>query len=121
LFIPENSSRLAGKYFWAYSVSMSMDKEEKRENSCQLTTRHWEIRAQNAPPEFVDGPGVVGHYPEMYPGAFFRYESCCPLDTPTGRMGGTFQMKKKIDQTVFDAVVPTWDFVIPPVIGSETK
>lgn len=43
--------------------------------------------------EEVRGPGVIGKYPEMYPGAFFQYASCCPIPTRTGSMRGTFEAR----------------------------
>lgn len=51
----------------------------------------------------------------MYPGAFFVYESCCPLESSTGTMGGHFTMVKKHGEK-FNAVVPTFTFLIPKMI-----
>jgi len=94
---------------------MTMDSKEETGNNCQLRTRHWEIRPENGVPEVVDGPGVIGEYPKMFPGANFQYQSCCPLSTPRGQMGGSFKMFRP-DGNSFDAVVPTWQFAIPDVI-----
>jgi len=93
LFIPERSS--SERFLWAYSIKIEMDKEVPQKISdCQLSRRHWDITSEGHT-ETVDGDGVIGFYPEMYPGANFVYESCCPLDANSGTMGGYFVMKKK--------------------------
>jgi ApaG protein len=51
----------------------------------------------------------------MYPGADFQYESCCPLQSSTGHMEGSFRMKR-LDNSSFDAIVPRFEFVVPTVI-----
>ena len=51
----------------------------------------------------------------MFPGAEFKYESCCPLVTTSGSMKGSFQMKR-IDGTIFDAIVPEFEFALPKII-----
>lgn len=56
----------------------------------------------------------------MTPGAFFFYESCCPLNTISGSMQGTFKMRRK-DGFEFDAQVPKFEFKIPSVIRSKRK
>ena len=56
----------------------------------------------------------------MTPGAFFFYESCCPLSTVSGSMEGTFTMRRK-DGFEFDAKVPKFEFKIPSVIRSKRK
>lgn len=107
LFVPEQSN--LNKYFFAYRIRMSMAKDAPPEHSCILTTRHWIIHDQNGNQEEVKGPGVIGEYPEMYPGAFFEYASCCPLSTPTGSMRGTFQMKYQSGE-IKDIIVPEYQF-----------
>ncbi len=38
------------------------------------------------------GPGVIGKTPLLRPGEMFEYTSGTPLSTPSGFMGGTYQM-----------------------------
>jgi len=113
LFVPERSSVNPPNYFFAYKIIMKMDKSYPKEATCKLTTRHWVIRDANNRNDEVQGPGVIGMYPEMYPGAYFEYESCCPLATPSGRMGGSFQMRVRATGTEFDAVVADYHFNSP--------
>lgn len=55
----------------------------------------------------------------MFPGAQFRYESCCPLPTMYGTMKGSFRMKR-LDGSEFDAVVPEFEFVLPEVYSNQS-
>jgi len=87
---------------------------------CQLVSRHWDITS-NGRTDVVDGPGVIGFYPKMTPGAEFVYESCCPLDSSNGKMGGSFQMKRSYDKQMFDAVVPTFNFEVPEIIREKKE
>lgn len=114
LFVPEQSRE--GRYFFAYRITLSMKEDSPPEWECKLTTRHWIIEDQTGKKEEVRGPGVVGEYPRMYPGAVFSYASCCPLKTPTGSMKGTFQMAYIVDQQIRDLVVPQFFFKAYPSV-----
>uniref|UniRef100_A0A6B2L509 ApaG domain-containing protein n=1 Tax=Arcella intermedia TaxID=1963864 RepID=A0A6B2L509_9EUKA len=117
LYIPEKSTNI--KHLYTYSISMEMDSEvEADKYDCQLETRHWDITS-NGRTETVDGPGVIGEYPEVFPGSFFSYESCCPLLVPTGTMGGSFCMRRARDNGRFNAIVPTFTFSPPPLITEQ--
>jgi uncharacterized protein affecting Mg2+/Co2+ transport len=116
LFIPERSSVVPeSSYFFAYRIKISMDVTQKSSDSCTLSSRHWIITDGNGKIETVQGSGVIGMFPEMYPGAKFEYASCCPMTTPTGNMGGSFQFVKKTGEEV-EVVVPQFKFVAPSAI-----
>ena len=70
---------------------------------CQLLSRHWFIapggpREPDFEPEEVQGPGVIGLYPQLSvddkPGEWFCYQSCSggTQQEPAGTMWGTFTM-----------------------------
>jgi ApaG protein len=116
LFIYEES--LPGAtYSWAYRIFMSMDESCQPADAyaCQLTTRAWNIVDATGHVEQVRGPGVIGLYPKMFPGAEFSYESRCPLRVPSGTMEGWFEMRLK-DGSVFNAIVPKFQFEVPKFI-----
>jgi len=118
IFIPERSSP-DREYLWAYSINMSMDQlVPKNFYDSQLVSRHWDITS-NGRTEVVNGPGVIGEHPKMFPGANFTYESCCPLKVPSGTMGGSFQMRSLSDKGMYDAVVPTFTFSVPEMIEED--
>jgi len=91
---------------------MSMDPSRTNSEKCKLTNRHWIITDGNGKMEHVQGPGVIGKYPDMYPGAHFEYASCCPMTTPNGNMKGSFEMVTP-DGEKFEAEVAQYDFIAP--------
>lgn len=93
-FMPDLSTINPPHYFYVYRITMSMDEDADKQMSCQLETRHWVITEEDGREEHVDGPGVVGEYPVMSPGATFSWTSCTTFSTTYGNMRGHFTMKK---------------------------
>jgi ApaG protein len=60
----------------------------------------------------VKGPGVVGKQPVLKPGESFEYTSGAPLDTPSGMMGGAYQMESESGE-LFDIEIPTFSLDRP--------
>jgi len=119
LYIPEGSRiiqfpQVLVENLWSYSITITMDSSEPSSSKCKLVSRYWEITS-NGHTHVTEGPGVIGLYPDVYPGSFFRYESCCALKASTGTMGGYFVMRKENGET-FQAVVPTNIFKVPTVL-----
>jgi ApaG protein len=87
-YSPENSRPMQGNWVFEYTIRITNCSEQ----SVQLLSRHWTIiDAANGMKE-VKGPGVVGKQPALEPGSSFQYSSWCKLETPTGRMHGTYRM-----------------------------
>lgn len=55
----------------------------------------------------VKGPGVVGEQPVLKPGESHEYTSGAPLNTPSGMMGGSYQMESETGER-FDIEIPTF-------------
>ncbi|KAL4232987.1 hypothetical protein ACF0H5_007674 [Mactra antiquata] len=89
-FIPELSISFPSTYFFAYRIILEMDHNSPLELSCRLKSRYWHITDGDGNVEEVRGPGVVGEYPVMKPGAKFDWISCVTFDTPVGEMKGSF-------------------------------
>ena len=54
-------------------------------------SRKWVTENELGQEEVIEGPGVIGQYPEMYWGCQpFVYQSCCPITTKRGKMRGSF-------------------------------
>ena len=70
----------------------------------KLCSRRWVIKDADGHSEVVEGPGVVGNFPELDPGYSFRYHSFCPLDSEWGSMEGTFTFERA-DGSTFEAEV----------------
>jgi ApaG protein len=107
-YLETRSSPDASQYFWAYRVIL----ENQGRETVQLLSRHWMIT--NARGEFteVKGPGVVGEQPILKPGESFEYTSGAPLDTPSGMMGGAYQMESESGER-FDIEIPTFSLDRP--------
>lgn len=60
----------------------------------------------------VKGPGVVGEQPVLKPGESYTYSSGAPLDTPSGMMGGAYQMESESGER-FDIEIPTFSLDRP--------
>ena len=99
--LPEQSDRDAGKYAFAYTISIS----NSGDVTAQLIGRHWIITDANGHVEEVRGLAVVGHQPLLKPGESFEYTSWTRLATPHGTMHGTFFCMTE-DAQPFDAPIP---------------
>ena len=100
---PDNS-----QYFWAYRVII----ENQGRETVQLLSRHWMITNMRGELTEVKGPGVVGEQPVLKPGESFEYTSGAPLDTPSGMMGGAYQMESESGEH-FDIEIPTFSLDLP--------
>ena len=107
-YLEANSSPDNAHYLWAYRVTI----ENQGLETVQLRSRHWMIT--NARGEFtkVKGPGVVGKQPLLKPGESYSYTSGAPLDTPSGMMGGSYQMESERGER-FDIEIPTFSLDSP--------
>jgi hypothetical protein len=81
----QHRSRLEQSGGFAYRIRLWMRPDAPRLRA-QLRTRRWVICDPGAQPEveIVEGEGVVGEYPTMFPGAFFEYASRTNLQADEG-------------------------------------
>ena len=107
-YLEANSSPGDSQYFWAYRVTI----ENQGRETVQLLNRHWMIT--NARGEFteVKGAGVIGKQPFLKPGESYEYTSGAPLNTPSGMMGGSYQMENDRGER-FDIEIPTFSLDRP--------
>lgn len=116
-FLPEMSSLTSPKFTHAYRVTMSMDKNADGIHACRLVIRHWKIVDSEGHEESVDGPGVIGLYPIMEPGANFSYISCTNFNTKSGRMYGTFECDKlRPPRTRIHLKIPEFNMMALPFV-----
>lgn len=85
---PEHSALVPGEWVFVYTVRITNNGTER----VQLQSRHWIIADALEEIREVKGPGVIGKQPVLAPGESFEYSSYCRLQTPSGRMHGTYQM-----------------------------
>lgn len=111
-YIPEESDPVSHHYFFSYHIQITNEGAE----TVQLISRHWIIMNQRGQVREVKGEGVIGHQPILKPGDSFEYTSYCPLDTPTGSMRGSFEMRGPSGQS-FEAEIPEFDLIQPGSLG----
>jgi len=107
-YVEAQSSPDSSQYFWAYRVII---KNQGRE-TVQLLSRHWMITNARGELTEVKGPGVVGEQPVLKPGESYEYTSGAPLNTPSGMMGGAYQMESEGGER-FDIEIPTFSLDRP--------
>ena len=107
-FLPEQSDPAADRYMFAYRITV----RNTRDMTEQLVSRHWIITDANDRVQEVRGPGVVGEQPILKPGESFEYTSGCPLETPVGRMRGTYQCIAE-DGTAFEVPIAECILAMP--------
>ncbi len=107
-YLPDQSEPTKSQYVWSYKVRI----ENQSDVAVQLRSRHWKITDGLGRLQEVKGPGVVGKTPLLRPGEMFEYTSGTPLSTPSGIMGGTYQM---VDEAgvKFDIEIPTFSLDTP--------
>jgi ApaG protein len=109
-YMPQQSVP-AQRYVYAYTITIA----NKGEHAAQLISRHWRITDANEKLQEVRGMGVVGEQPHLAPGQSYTYTSGVILETETGIMEGTYQMRTD-DGELFDAIIPTFALVPPHAV-----
>ena len=107
-YLEKKSSPDSSQYFWAYRVII----ENQGRETVQLVSRHWIITNSRGELTEVKGAGVVGEQPVLRPGEAFEYTSGAPLNTPSGMMGGAYQMKSESGEE-FNIEIPTFSLDRP--------
>lgn len=110
-YIPAQSRPADRRFVYAYTITIA----NHGELSAQLLSRHWLIRDANEKLQEVQGSGVVGEQPRLAPGTNFTYTSGVVLETETGIMQGSYQMRAE-DGTLFDAPIPPFALVPPHAV-----
>lgn len=104
----EDQTLAQERYVYSYTITIANEGDEP----AQLISRHWLIRDAKDNLQEVQGVGVVGEQPHIVPGESYTYTSGVVLETETGIMEGTYQMRADSGET-FDAQIPTFALVPP--------
>ncbi len=107
-YLPRDSAPDEGRFVWTYTVEI----ENHGAETVQLVSRHWVITDGLNRVEEVRGEGVVGEQPTLGPREAFRYNSGCPLPTPSGTMRGAYQMVTD-EGEAFEAAIPEFSLHLP--------
>lgn len=96
-------------YFFVYEITIT----NKSDYTVKLLKRHWDITDGFGDKREVDGDGVVGETPTVEPGDSFSYNSGCDFSSEIGKMSGYYIMKKLVDQSEFNVLIPEFVMVLP--------
>ena len=107
-YLADQSEPAKSQFVWAYFVRI----ENKGDVAVQLRSRYWKITDALGRMQEVRGAGVVGKTPLLRPGEMFEYNSGTSLTTPSGFMGGTYQMTGEAGES-FDIEIPTFSLDTP--------
>ncbi len=110
-YIADQSKPDHDRFVYSYTITIA----NCGDLAAQLLARRWLIRDANDRLQEVHGPGVVGEQPHLAPGSQFTYTSGVVLETETGIMEGSYQMRAE-DGTVFEAPIPAFALVPPYAI-----
>lgn len=108
IFLDDESDPDAGLYFWAYHVVITNNGND----TVQVISRYWRITNALGALQEVRGDGVVGEQPVLGPGEAFEYTSGTPLSTPSGIMGGSYQVTASGGDD-FEINIPTFSLDSP--------
>lgn len=111
-YVPEQSNPELNRFVFSYRIVITNESERW----AKLLSRHWIIINAEGDREDIEGPGVVGFTPELFPGESFEYASSTPLDTNWGTMEGSFSMSRE-DGEKFDAKVGRFYLVSSEVLA----
>ena len=108
-YLEDQSEPDEQRFVWAYHVRI----ENNGQRTVQLRNRYWRITDSRGRIQEVRGAGVVGEQPVLRPGDSFEYTSGTPLPTPSGIMGGTYQMEASETGERFDVMIPSFSLDSP--------
>ena len=75
--------------------------------------RHWFIIDSNGQKRQIEGKGVIGKQPILYPDDFHQYESACDLNSEIGTMYGYYQMRIIDSNKHFLVDIPLFKMAAP--------
>lgn len=100
-------------YAFGYTITI----ENLGKDPVQLTARHWEIFDSLKEVETIDGEGIIGRKPVIFPGKSHTYSSGCLLASPIGAMRGHYHMVNLSQAGHFEVKIPTFKFSAPFAIN----
>jgi ApaG protein len=107
-YLEADSSPSNSQYLWAYRVII----ENQGRETVQLLSRHWMITNARGELTEIKGAGVIGEQPVLKPGESHAYTSGTPLNTPSGMMGGSYEMESDSGER-FNVEIPTFSLDSP--------
>lgn len=109
----EHSNPAENSFVHAYRITII----NHNSFTVQLLRRKWLITDSHYGISIVEGEGVVGRQPVLYPGDSHEYISGCNLHSTIGKMEGVYIFQNKQNRGEFMVKVPSFDLVAPLVLN----
>ena len=93
-------------YILNYSYAYHITIENEGKEAVQLQSRHWVIIDSLRPQTIIDGEGVVGKKPVIYPSKTFSYKSGSLISSSIGAMRGHYNFINLATTKKFKAYIP---------------
>ncbi len=107
-YLAEQSNPSEQRYVHSYTITITNHSAD----TVQLISRHWLITDANEAIQEVQGMGVIGEQPFIEPEKSYQYTSGAALETESGTMEGSYQMRDA-EGKMFDAIIPLFALVSP--------
>lgn len=104
---PADSNPAIGKFIFSYQVTI----ENLGQQKVKLLHRHWHIVDSIQIKREIKGEGVIGQQPELLPGDVFQYMSWCPLNSPIGKMFGSYTFLNLDQKLPLEVTIPAFVLV----------
>jgi|SRR5690554_422082 len=111
-YLKDQSLPGAQRFVFRYTIAIT----NHSDNAVQLISRHWHITDADEQVQEVQGLGVVGEQPVIAPGQTYTYTSGAVLETQTGIMQGSYQMRAIDDGEMFETPIPAFALVPPTAL-----
>ena len=112
-FRSEQSDTSRGIFLFAYRITLF----NHNNFTVQLLSRKWEITDSNFDVRHVEGEGVVGRQPILYPGDSYQYVSGCDLSSAIGKMEGIYIFENKATGKKFEVQIPSFKLIAPAILN----
>lgn len=96
-------------YCFVYVITIRNDTE----SNIRIKGRKWVVKNSRGEITAVEGEGVVGQYPDIAPGAEFRYNSFHLLDTHSAVAEGSYIGVDAHGRRVLTRI-PRFEMIVPP-------
>lgn len=113
LYQADYSRPLSNEFVFAYHINI----HNHNPFTAQLLRRRWMITDAERNVKVVEGDGVVGRQPVLYPGDAHQYVSACNLATPIGKMRGIYVFENKATRKEFEVEVPEFKMETPQILN----
>ncbi len=101
------------QYVFSYEITI----ENFGNFPIQIDSRYWEIYDTFKELEIVEGKGVVGEQPIIFPNDKYTYNSGCILTSTTGAMVGYYHVLNLTDNRFFTIEIPLFKLTVPYLLN----